>query len=94
MCFFLFAPANRDPSRLQHLRLVVLALAQLVLVAATGLLPGETARVWSFMFPLLMMPVGLELARWPMKARIACLTMLALITASGPATPGARDEGR
>jgi len=44
--------------------LIALALAQIVAVALTGLLQTETARVWLFMAPLLMIPVGLELQHW------------------------------
>lgn len=45
-------------------RLSLLCLAQLVLVAVTGLLQMETARVWNFMLPLLMVPAGIELRAW------------------------------
>src|SRR5262249_42758727 len=59
----------------RHLRekqpaLVAAGLAQLLVVAVLGLLPGETARVWMFLLPLLMLPVGLELARWTFSARM------------------------
>lgn len=60
--------------------MAILAVLQLLIVAGTGLLQSETARVWCFMLPLLMIPVGLELSRWPMNARIACLAALALLT--------------
>lgn len=69
-----------SPTERRHRRLAVLAMSQLVLVAVTGLLQSETARVWNFMLPLLMIPVGLELSRWPLPARVACLTALALLT--------------
>jgi hypothetical protein len=51
-----------------------------VLVAVTGLLQSETSRVWNFMLPLLMVPIGLELSRWPTAARIACFAALAILT--------------
>ena len=44
-------------------RLVLLAIGQLLFVAIAALLPAETARVWNFMLPLLMISVGMELAR-------------------------------
>jgi len=64
----------------QHPRLVMLAMAQIMVVAVTGLLQSETARVWNFMLPLLLIPVGLELSRWPVGARLLCYAALALIT--------------
>ena len=47
-----------------HLAIGILCVAQPIIVALTGLLRSETSRVWMFMLPLLMVPVGLELARW------------------------------
>lgn len=64
-----------------HAALVAMGLSQFLFVAATALLQSETARVWSFMLPLLMIGAGLELSRWPRNWRIACLTALALLTA-------------
>ncbi|MCK4849983.1 MAG: hypothetical protein KAT11_01465, partial [Phycisphaerae bacterium] len=61
------------------LPLVLLALGQLLAVAVCGLLPGETIRVWLFMFPLLMLPVGLELARWSFKAQLAAYACMWLL---------------
>lgn len=52
-------------------RVAALCAGQLVLVAVIALLPGETARVWIFLLPLLMAPAGLELARWSPRARAA-----------------------
>ncbi|WP_428939858.1 ArnT family glycosyltransferase [Fontivita pretiosa] len=69
-------------TRRPHLPLVILALGQLVAVAVSGLLQLETARVWNFMLPLLMIPVGLELRRWPVGARLTCFAALALVTAA------------
>ena len=48
---------------------VAACLLQVLLVAVAGLIPAETARVWLFMVPLLMLPVGLELAEWTPRAR-------------------------
>jgi hypothetical protein len=60
--------------------LALLAIAQLLIVAITGLLQSETSRVWNFMLPLLMIPVGLELARWDRRSRIVCYVALAVLT--------------
>jgi hypothetical protein len=45
-------------------------------------LQGETARVWIFMLPLLLVPAGLELSTWPRNARMigfGCLISLATL---------------
>jgi hypothetical protein len=49
--------------------LLLLAIAQPILVAATGDLQAETARVWNFMLPLLLLPAAIELTAWPPWAR-------------------------
>lgn len=59
--------------------LVWLALGQIFAVAICGLLPGETIRVWLFMYPLLMLPIGLELAKWSFNDQLAgyaCMWLL------------------
>lgn len=59
--------------------LVFLCLAQPILLALSGLVQSETARVWSFMLPLLLLPVGLELKRWDLPSRAtfyACMWVL------------------
>ena len=63
-------------------RLVLLAIGQLLFVAIAALLPAETARVWNFMLPLLMIPVGMEVARQHRTGRIAILICLAAILAA------------
>ena len=44
--------------------IVVACLAQILVTALSGLLRVETARVWIFLMPLLMLPAGIELASW------------------------------
>ncbi len=61
--------------------IVLLSVAQLVGVALSGVIPGETARCWIFLFPLLLLPAGLELAGWPQRMRLAALGCLWLMTA-------------
>jgi hypothetical protein len=60
--------------------LVAAGLLQILILAVLGVLPGETARVWIFLLPLLMLPVGLELARWTFAARMITYVSLWLIT--------------
>lgn len=51
-------------SSLSHQHIQLAALSALIIIA-TGLLPGETARVLIFVMPLLAVGAGAELARWP-----------------------------
>ena len=51
-------------------RVSFLCLAQLLLVAVLALLPGETARVWLFMLPLLMVPLDAEMTRLSARQRV------------------------
>ena len=55
--------------------LTVIGLATILTVDGSGLLRGETARVWLFLQPLVVVPVALELGRvrWPW--RMALFTM-------------------
>jgi hypothetical protein len=62
-------------------RIVWLCVAQPIAVALVGLLQGETARVWVFMIPLLLVPAGLELSRWSRKGRLAALGCLWVLMA-------------
>ena len=66
---FFFDRDARTTAGTRLTRLSILCVAQLVVVAATGLLQLETARVWTFMLPLLMVPVGLEMRTWGWRAR-------------------------
>jgi hypothetical protein len=64
--------------------LLVLALAQPVVVAAAGLVQTETARVWNFMLPMLLLPAALEVARWRPWARgVFYASMLLLMLVIG-----------
>jgi hypothetical protein len=63
-----------------NLGIAVVSVAQFVIIAAVGLMPTETARTWIFMYPMLILPIGLELAQWPQRARIAVYTALLLLT--------------
>jgi hypothetical protein len=60
--------------------LAILAIAQLIVVAVLALLQTETARVWNFMLPFLMIPIALELARWTPRARQVCYLLLLFMT--------------
>ncbi|MGC4119412.1 MAG: hypothetical protein QM765_33565 [Myxococcales bacterium] len=58
--------------------LLGLCLLQPVVVGLTGLLPGENARVWAFLLPVLMLGVDEELSRWRPGARAAAIGLQAL----------------
>ncbi len=77
--FFLLGPA-RTQQRGFYLASAA-CLVQVVVVALTGLMPSETARVWIFLMPLVALGAGHELARWTPPARAAVLGSLWLITA-------------
>jgi hypothetical protein len=49
---------------------IVLCIAQIVILALTGLIQTETARVWCFLLPLLMLAASVELSRWRLPARL------------------------
>ena len=95
--FFISAPrAGASPLT----RLAWLGLGQILVIWLAALLPGETARLWLPFMPLLMIPIGIELARWPAAARARLYGCLLLITISicrnmifvyaGPAIDGPR----
>jgi hypothetical protein len=72
--------ASGDPNRRKHLPIVLLGIAQLVFVAVSNLVPGETWRVWIFMMPMLILPVALELKTWSLAQRCAVYFLLLLMT--------------
>lgn len=62
-------------------RLALLAAGQILITAFTGLLQAETARVWNFLLPLLLLPVGMELAgwkRWKVVVVLACVIVITI----------------
>lgn len=62
-------------------RLTLTAVAALLVIDCSGTLAGETARVWLFLQPLLIVPAGLELAllRAPARAAVHGLHWLVLV---------------
>jgi hypothetical protein len=61
-------------------RIATLCVAQFVLEATTGLIQGETERLWIFMMPMLMLPIGLELASWSLGERMTAYGALLVLT--------------
>jgi hypothetical protein len=57
-----------------------LSAAQLLVVAASGLLPGETFRVWMFLLPLVAHPAACEIGRWPFGSRMVALGCVWFLT--------------
>jgi hypothetical protein len=77
--FYLMRVRGRIFDRSPEHRLVLVALIQIGTVALAALLPGEVARLWMLYIPLLMAPVGFELARWPTRPRMivyACVWVM------------------
>jgi hypothetical protein len=63
-------------------RLALVSVAQFIVIALIGLLQTETSRIWIFMYPMLMLPIGLELSRWRAGARIVVYAALLLLAAA------------
>ncbi|MCP4004178.1 MAG: hypothetical protein GY725_08290 [bacterium] len=61
--------------------IVGLCVLQVAIVAGSGLLRVETARVWAFLVPLVAFPAGLELANWSPKQRWLAFAALWLVLA-------------
>jgi hypothetical protein len=80
LALFYFIRLIAGRSTLAGARIAGLCVAQFVLVALLGLIPGETERVWIFMMPMLMLPIGLELASWNSAARLAAYGALLILT--------------
>lgn len=62
--------------------LSLLVWVQLLIVALTALLPGETARVWLFLLPLLALPAGIEMARWKAGERLVAVLGMGFVLAA------------
>jgi hypothetical protein len=61
--------------------IVLLGMVQIAIVALSGLLAVESARVWLFLQPLAMIPVGLELLRWNPWQRFCVMAIICILTA-------------
>ncbi len=81
VAFFFIGAALRHQWNTPQFRIAVLCIVQIALVALTGAVQCETARVWMFMLPMLALPIGLELSRWNFGSRIAVYMALLLLTA-------------
>jgi hypothetical protein len=55
---------------------MLLCIGTPLLAALTALIQTETARVWIFLLPLLLLPAAIELRRYPPRARAVVYTML------------------
>ena len=55
--------------------LTVVALATILTVDLSGLLRGESTRVWLFLQPLVVAPVAIELSRFPLNWRLAIFSV-------------------
>lgn len=78
--FLVISAGKRDKRNETAIALV--SISQFVAIAAIGLLQTESARIWIFMYPFLMLPIGLELARWRPWQRMAVYAVLLLLTAA------------
>lgn len=80
---YLFRRGGVVCSEMRAVTLLVLGVP--IVVAVSHLVPGETARCWQLLFPLVLIPAGAELARWDRGGRFAaCFALLVvLIVVSG-----------
>jgi hypothetical protein len=63
-----------DPRR-PDIAMTLISMATILTVDLSGLLRGETARVWLFLQPLLAVPVALELVRAPWQRRLGIFAL-------------------
>lgn len=75
---FYFRSAIREGFTLQA-QLALVSVSQFIVIAMIGLLQTETSRIWIFMYPMLMLPIGLELSRWRPAVRIAAYAALLVL---------------
>jgi hypothetical protein len=78
--FILRSRANKPRDDVR--RLAWLALVQIGTLWLAALLPGESARLWLPFMPLLMIPVGIELAEWPARWRAVVYGCVLVLTLS------------
>jgi hypothetical protein len=78
---FYFTTAIKNGLTLES-QIAIAAVSQFLIIAIIGLLQTESARIWIFMYPMLMLPIGLELTTWPPRARLAVFAAALLITAA------------
>jgi hypothetical protein len=69
-----------DPRR-KEIALTLIGLATILTIDFTGILRGETSRVWLFLQPLIVVPVAMELSRYRGRWRLALFSMQWLIVA-------------
>jgi hypothetical protein len=72
----------RAPGSRGRIGYALLAILQLAVIAVAGLYKGETARVCIYLFPLLAVAVGLELARWRLWQRAVFFAACTALTAA------------
>jgi hypothetical protein len=77
--YFCSAIKNEFPPVAQ---VALASVSQFLVIALFGILQTESARIWIFMYPMLMLPIGLELSTWYPKDRLAVyVALLLLVTA-------------
>jgi hypothetical protein len=59
--------------------LTMVGLVSILVIDFTGLIRCESARVWLFLQPLIVVPAGLQLARFGPRVRVLVLALEALI---------------
>ena len=75
LCFYLRTFRVTSLKDQKPIALTLIGLATILTVDISGLLRGETARVWLFLQPLIVIPVAIELARIRLSWRLALFAM-------------------
>jgi hypothetical protein len=81
LAFYLYRAIRNWDGGKEEIALSLIGLATILTVDLTGVLRGETARVWLFLQPLLIVPAALELAHFRGRWRTALFSMQWLILA-------------
>jgi len=81
LAIYCFKSASREGFTYQ-LQIALVCIAQFLVVDFGGIVQTETSRIWIFMYPMLMLPIGLELSKWPPRHRIAVYVALLFLMTS------------
>jgi hypothetical protein len=81
LLFHLYRMSQEFDPRRKEIALTLIGLATILTIDFTGILRGETSRVWLFLQPLIVVPVAMELSRYRGRWRLALFSMQWLIVA-------------
>lgn len=82
LALFISKSVNKNILSEKHLTYSFLGLISIAAIDLTGLLRCETARVWLFLQPFIVIPAGIELSRLKRRSQFAVLLVLFFILTS------------